>query len=161
MDATPSIRNIKSRSSLLILFFHHQSCTTSIPKYKYLLTFADHIWPFVLFKKFMKILFILLWYVLSSYIFEVYLNCFYFFNFLNKINSQIWSAKVNKYLYFETEIVHALPCSYLHAPSALHASAVPVCLHAPSALCMHLPAPSAMRLGSCHGRPAGEQNFLW
>ena len=25
MDATPSIRNIKSRSSLLILFFHHQS----------------------------------------------------------------------------------------------------------------------------------------
>jgi hypothetical protein len=35
----------------------------------HLLTFADHVWPFILFKKFMKILFILLWHVLSSYIF--------------------------------------------------------------------------------------------
>jgi hypothetical protein len=41
----------------------------SLPKCKYLLTFASRVWPFVLFKKFMKILFILLWYVLSSSIF--------------------------------------------------------------------------------------------
>ena len=54
----------------------------------------------------MKILFILLWHVLSSYIFEVYLTCFYFFlNFLNKTNDQTWSAEVNKYLYCGTEVV--------------------------------------------------------
>ena len=48
----------------------------------------------------------MLWHVLSSYIFEVYLNCFYFFsNFLNKTNGQTWSAEVNKNLYFETEII--------------------------------------------------------
>jgi len=64
--------------------------TTYVSKYKYLLTSTDHVWPFVLFKKFIKILFILLWHVLSSYIFEVYLNYFYFFsNFLNKTNDQI------------------------------------------------------------------------
>ena len=78
--------------------------TLSVPKYKHLLTSIDHIWPFILFKKFEKILFILLWHVLSSYIFEVYLNHFYFFSdFLNKMNGR--SAEINKCLYFGTEVV--------------------------------------------------------
>jgi hypothetical protein len=34
--------------------------TPSVPKCKHLLAFADRVCPFVLFKKFMKILFILL-----------------------------------------------------------------------------------------------------
>ena len=82
-------------------------CTSSVPKYKHLLTSTDHVWPFVLFKNFMKILFILLWKVLLPYTFKVYLNCFYFFSiFLNKANGQTWSAEVNKCLYFGTEVVH-------------------------------------------------------
>jgi hypothetical protein len=55
--------------------------TPSVPKLMHLLTFVDHVWLFVLFKKFMKILFILLWHVLSHYIFLVYHNYFYNFKF--------------------------------------------------------------------------------
>ena len=77
--------------------------TPFVLKYKHLSTSAIHVWSFVLFEKFVKILFILLWYVLSSYIFEVYLNCFIFFlNFLNKTNGH--TTKINKYLYFGTEV---------------------------------------------------------
>ena len=87
----------------------------SVTKYKYLLTSTYHVWPFVLLKKLKKIIFILLWHVLSSHIFKVYLNCFYFFlNFLNKTNGQTWSANVNKYLYFGTEVVCSRTCSRAH-----------------------------------------------
>jgi hypothetical protein len=78
--------------------------TPSVPKYLHLLTSALHTWPFVLFKKIVKILFTLLWHVLSSYVFQVYHNYFYIFtNFLNETNGQIWSAEVKRCKYFGTE----------------------------------------------------------
>jgi hypothetical protein len=52
-----------------------------LPKYLHLLTSVLHIWPFVLFKKIMKILFTLLCYGLSSYICQVYHNYFTFLQF--------------------------------------------------------------------------------
>ena len=52
--------------------------TTSVPKYKYLLTSVDHVWAFVLFKKFVKILFILLWHVLSRMYLKYILIIFIF-----------------------------------------------------------------------------------
>ena len=54
--------------------------TTSVPKYKHLLTSVDHVWPFVLFQKNCENIIYFLWYILSLYIFEVYLNYFYFFS---------------------------------------------------------------------------------
>jgi hypothetical protein len=81
-----------------------QLCTPSVPKCKHLLTFTDYVGSFVLFKTFMNILFILLWHVLSSYIFLVYHHYFYTFtNFLNKTNSKTCTTEIGECLYLETE----------------------------------------------------------
>jgi hypothetical protein len=87
---------VSSTSTALRFFVQILWTTPSVSKYLHLLTSALHVWPFVLFEKIVKILFILLWHVLSSYIFEVHHNCFYIStNFLNKTNDQtvMWRSQ--------------------------------------------------------------------
>jgi hypothetical protein len=79
--------------------------TPSIPKYKHFLTSVVHVWPFVLFKR--------IWiYCLFCYdmfyhhiYFEYIIIAFTFLQFFEKTTGQMWSAKVNKELYFGTERV--------------------------------------------------------
>jgi hypothetical protein len=56
--------NIKNNKKIKLQTLPHFegdiiTSTPSAPKYKHLLTFLDHVWSLVLFKKFTKILFIL------------------------------------------------------------------------------------------------------
>jgi hypothetical protein len=60
-DATALVWGRPEEEIRLALFSVEQyEDTPFVPKCKHLLTFADHVRPFILFEKFMKILFILL-----------------------------------------------------------------------------------------------------